>query len=102
MGRTQNKDMYLYFPLFWVFIVVKGDFYMAKKKINSRVKLGDNILFSRKGHHLEGTVIIIRDNSVIVTISEQDSEILDYDTNQTVVNHSHFTIISNNQRVVSY
>ncbi|WP_316569391.1 DUF2187 family protein [Neobacillus sp. YIM B06451] len=63
---------------------------MAKK----RAKIGDQISFTRKDHDLEGTVEIVRDNSVIVEVSKEFADRLGYDTTKTVVKHSNYMIVS--------
>lgn len=63
---------------------------MARK----RAKIGDQISFMRKDHTLEGTVEIVRDNSVIVDVSKEAADSLGYDTTKTVVKHSNYMILT--------
>ncbi|WP_059173980.1 DUF2187 family protein [Bacillus sp. FJAT-27445] len=63
---------------------------MTKK----RAEIGDQISFTRKNHSLEGTVEIVRDNSVIVDVSKESADSLGYDTTKTVVKHSNYLILS--------
>lgn len=60
---------------------------------DKKAKIGDVILFFRKGMNVKGKVKIIRNNSVIVDISEKDALELGYETNQTVVGHNNYSII---------
>lgn len=62
---------------------------MAKNK----AKIGDRISFQRKEMSIEGEVEIVRDNSVIVRISDNVNENLDFETAKTVVRHSNYVII---------
>ncbi|OCA90463.1 hypothetical protein A8F94_00805 [Bacillus sp. FJAT-27225] len=61
---------------------------MAKKN----AKVGDLISFQRKDLLIEGEVVIVRDNSVIVKVSDEDKAKLDYETPRTVVKHSNYVI----------
>ncbi|ALC88899.1 hypothetical protein AM500_03100 [Bacillus sp. FJAT-18017] len=52
-------------------------------------KIGDNILFKRDGERYEGTVTVVRENSVIVEYGynkEKDEPIT------TIVNHKNYKI----------
>jgi uncharacterized protein YkvS len=61
---------------------------MAKiNHVKNKVKLGDTILFSRKGMLVEGIVTIVNENSVIANISYEDSQVLNYSTTTTVIGH---------------
>ncbi|CAM3860742.1 DUF2187 family protein [Mesobacillus thioparans] len=60
----------------------------------NRAKIGDRISFQRKDLTIEGEVEIVRDNSVIVRISDHANEKLEYETTKTVVRHSKYVIIN--------
>jgi uncharacterized protein YkvS len=62
---------------------------MAKNK----AKIGDLISFQRKDLSIEGEVEIVRDNSVIVRISDNTNGKPEYETAKTVVRHSNYVII---------
>ena len=63
------------------------------KKNSEKVQIGDEITFSRKGtDNLSGTVIIKREETVIVTISEVVKNLLGLETNRTVVSHKNYKI----------
>jgi uncharacterized protein YkvS len=62
---------------------------MARKK----AKIGDRISFQRNDLSIEGEVEIVRDNSVIVRISDNSNEKTEYETAKTVVSHSNYVII---------
>jgi uncharacterized protein YkvS len=59
----------------------------------NNAKIGDRISFQRKNLSIEGEVEIVRDNSVIVRISENANKKLEYETAKTVVSHSNYVII---------
>ena len=58
-----------------------------------KAKIGDFISFKRKDLLCEGEVEIVRDNSVIVKVSDETHEKLEYDTAKTVVRHTNYVII---------
>lgn len=53
---------------------------------------GDTILFKRKDNTCEGKVFLVRDNSVLVDISEQTAKGLGYETLNTVVGHGNYIV----------
>ncbi|CAH0344817.1 DUF2187 family protein [Bacillus sp. CECT 9360] len=57
-----------------------------------QAKVGDTILFERKEISCEGTVFQVRENSVLVEISKEMAQVLDYETPNTVVRHGNYTI----------
>ncbi|ALC90687.1 hypothetical protein AM500_13505 [Bacillus sp. FJAT-18017] len=59
----------------------------------SKAKIGDRISFQRKDLSIEGEVEIVRDNSVIVKVSDEAKQIFDYETPRTVVKHSNYVIL---------
>lgn len=59
----------------------------------NKAKIGDRISFQRKDMSIEGEVEIVRDNSVIVRISDNANEKLKYEIAKTVVRHSNYVII---------
>ncbi|KKK36478.1 hypothetical protein WQ57_19205 [Mesobacillus campisalis] len=61
-----------------------------------KAKVGDTILFKRKNNNWSGTVFLVRDNSVLVHISEQAAMHLNYETVSTVVRHDNYDVISHN------
>jgi uncharacterized protein YkvS len=63
-----------------------------------RAQVGDNILFSRKGMLVEGSVFIVNENSVVANISYEDSQALNYSTTTTVIGHKNYTILSSQVR----
>ncbi|MFD2044462.1 DUF2187 family protein [Ornithinibacillus salinisoli] len=54
--------------------------------------IGDVILFDRRDNLCEGTVFLVRDNSVLVEISREAAKILGYEMPNTVVRHGNYTI----------
>ncbi|SES87635.1 hypothetical protein SAMN05216389_10313 [Oceanobacillus limi] len=54
--------------------------------------IGDVILFDRKDNLYEGTVFLVRDNSVLVEISKESAKVLGYEMPNTVVRHGNYTI----------
>lgn len=54
--------------------------------------VGDVILFERNNHTYQGTVFLVRDNSVLVEISTQAAQILGYERPNTVVGHGKYTV----------
>ncbi|AIE58933.1 DUF2187 family protein [Bacillus methanolicus] len=58
----------------------------------TKAKIGDHILFQRKDQIIEGIVEIVRENSVIIEISQDAAQELGYETNKTVVKHSNYVV----------
>lgn len=56
--------------------------------------LGQKIRFKRNNMVITGIVSLVKDNSVIVDISNEDAKKLEYSTNKTVVNHSNYEIVN--------
>lgn len=61
----------------------------------SKAKIGDHISFQRKESSFTGVVEIVRDNSVIIEISREAAQALDYETTKTVVKHSNYVVLKN-------
>lgn len=59
-----------------------------------KVTIGSIVEFERKQLTIMGKVQEIKQNSVIVVISENVAASLGYDTNLTVVNHKNYKILS--------
>lgn len=59
-----------------------------------KVTIGSIVEFERKQLTIMGKVQEIKQNSVIVVISENVASSLGYDTNLTVVNHKNYKILS--------
>ena len=53
---------------------------------------GNLIVFKRNGLTIIGEVVKVKDESVIVKISEEDAETLKYDTSLTVVAHKNYKL----------
>lgn len=53
---------------------------------------GDLINFKRNGISIIGEVVKVKEESVIVKISEEHAEFLKYDTSLTVVSHKNYQI----------
>lgn len=66
----------------------------AKTGLSSKVKaqIGDIIQFNRKDDKYEGTVFIVRENSVLVEISKESAKTLGYEMPNTVVRHGNYVI----------
>lgn len=64
----------------------------AVKKTNTAFE-GDTIQFSRKGVEADGIVTKVGENSVIVSLTDDLAEILEYITPFTVVGHANYTVI---------
>ena len=96
MGHPQVKqEVLIHLPFSWGFFVFKGVFTLSKSSIRpSKIaKVGDKISFIRKTFYITGVVENVRDNSVIVSISEENAFQQDYDTTKTVVKHSNYIIL---------
>lgn len=68
---------------------------MTKKTVkkNDITKVGDTIEFQRKEQTFFAEVINVRENSVIVELSSKtDKEVLEIETNRTVVAHLNYEI----------
>jgi len=59
-----------------------------------KAKIGDKIVFWKKGIEIVGEVSIVRDNSVIATINQDLGNKLGFENGCTVCNHKHYQIIS--------
>ncbi|MDP4086886.1 MAG: DUF2187 family protein [Bacillota bacterium] len=58
------------------------------------VKEGDKVLFKRKDFTIIGEVLRVKEESVIVQISNSDAELIDVQTPLTVVSHKHYKKLS--------
>ncbi|MGN7300533.1 DUF2187 family protein [Ferdinandcohnia sp. SAFN-114] len=70
---------------------------MAKSKVNKKdiARVGDTIQFTRREHHFLAVVINVIENSVIVELqNRKDKDILEIETERTVVAHSNYEISS--------
>lgn len=54
---------------------------------------GDNVFFKRSQQSIIGEVITVKDESVIVKISESDAIKLNIETPLTVVSHKNYKVI---------
>lgn len=61
--------------------------------MNREARVGDVILFERNDQSYEGTVFLVRENSVLVDISKAASKELGYEKPNTVVGHGKYLII---------
>jgi uncharacterized protein YkvS len=59
----------------------------------AKVEIGNRISFQRKEKNIIGIVEIIRDNSVIVGITCETAQNLQYETPKTVVKHINYVVI---------
>ncbi|RHW36029.1 DUF2187 domain-containing protein [Neobacillus notoginsengisoli] len=59
---------------------------------NRKAKMGETIQFMRKGEIHKGVVFKVNENSVLVQIPEETKNLLDYETNRTVVGHKNYVI----------
>lgn len=70
---------------------------MTKEKsilaMTREADIGDVILFERNEQAYEGTVYLVRENSVIVDISEEAAEELGYPRPNTVVRHGKYVVL---------
>lgn len=57
-------------------------------------EIGSKVVFERKKKLVEGLVIGISTNSVIVEISMKDQVFLSLDNDRTVVNHKNYQLVS--------
>ena len=64
----------------------------VRKKNKALVKIGDNILFSRRNIIIQGTVIKILENTVMVEIPFIAQQELNIASNLTIVNHKTYDI----------
>ncbi|WP_394237845.1 DUF2187 family protein [Niallia oryzisoli] len=54
---------------------------------------GNRITFTRNGYQISGEVLKVKDASVLVSISQQDAELIQIETPVTVVAHKHYQIL---------
>lgn len=59
-----------------------------------KAKIGQKIRFKRNDIEITGIVSLVKENSVIVDISDEEAKKLDYSTNKTLVRHSKYEIVS--------
>ncbi|MED1201641.1 DUF2187 family protein [Heyndrickxia acidicola] len=69
----------------------------AKVTTQQKARIGDVVRFIRKDKTFTGTVITIRENSVIVELSPKMGMLLGYDNNLTVVSHRNYLIIDSSK-----
>lgn len=68
----------------------------SNKKVNTHkeeIEIGKKIAFERKGKLLEGLIINIRENSVIVELKQDAIEFLGLENELTVVRHNNYSVI---------
>lgn len=68
----------------------------SNKKVNNHaeeIKIGYKVAFERKGRLLEGLIINIRENSVIVELKQDAIDFLNLENELTVVRHNNYTVI---------
>lgn len=65
-----------------------------KLSIGKIAKVGDLIEFSRNGFIIIGQVIKVREESIVVSISDEDAELIKIETPITVVSHSNYKLIN--------
>lgn len=74
----------------------KNNFYfesMIKMVENKVANKGDRIRFERLGYTIIGEVVRVKEESVLVSISEYDAERLKIDTPITVVSHKNYKLL---------
>ncbi|WP_066297823.1 DUF2187 family protein [Bacillus sp. FJAT-29937] len=60
--------------------------------MSKKADIGDHVTFNRKDCKMTGIVYLVRDNSVLVEISQKDRELLNLETNKTIVAHKNYTV----------
>ncbi|NQD67588.1 DUF2187 family protein [Bacillus haikouensis] len=68
---------------------MNNNFLYSKNNAN----LGDKIEFKRKKHIVNGVVTSLRENTVIVSVENNDAKKLDLPDHQTVVSHKNYVIV---------
>jgi uncharacterized protein YkvS len=66
-----------------------NNFLYSKNNAN----LGDKIEFKRKKHIVNGVVTSLRENTVIVSLENDDAKKLELPDHQTVVSHKNYVIV---------
>lgn len=61
--------------------------------MGAKANLGDLIKFTRNGFLLEGVVLVVNENSVIVELDIEDAGQLHLENNKTVVNHKNYKVL---------
>jgi uncharacterized protein YkvS len=54
---------------------------------------GDKILFQRKGQKITGKVVKVKEESVLVSVTQQDAKLLHIETPITVVAHKNYQLV---------
>lgn len=71
--------------------------YFNRRDVNMAPKIiakeGNKIMFNRHGLELTGEVVRVREESVLVSISQHNAELLNIETPVTVVSHKHYQIL---------
>lgn len=57
------------------------------------IEIGNTVTFERRGRILEGLIILIRENSVIVELKQEAIEFLGLENDRTVVRHNNYKVV---------
>lgn len=71
------------------------DWKSNKKVITNEehIEIGNTVAFVRKGKLLEGLIILIRENSVIVELKQDAIDFLGIENERTVVRHNNYKVV---------
>ena len=61
--------------------------------LKSKIQIGSRINFKRQDSEIEGIVVLLRENSVMVEIDPRIAETLDYSTEFTIVNYKNIRVL---------
>jgi len=64
---------------------------MSEKKMAAT---GDKVLFNRNGKNIIGKVIKVKEESVLVSINQNDADYINIETPITVVSHKHYQLMN--------
>lgn len=65
---------------------------------NSKANMNDTVLFVKNGKEIVGTVINIRENTVVIEINLKVAKEVGIENARTVVNHRNYKVIKNSDK----
>lgn len=65
-----------------------------KLSIEKIASVGDLIEFTRNGNKIVGQVVKVREASIVVSIRDEDAELIKIETPITVVSHNNYKLIN--------
>ncbi|WP_338471787.1 DUF2187 family protein [Niallia sp. XMNu-256] len=63
---------------------------MEEKKL---ANTGDKVIFHRKGREFVGEVVKVKEESVLVSVNQNDAKVMNIETPITVVSHKKYQLV---------